>query len=486
MPKEFQFDVFLSHNSQDKPRVRKLAERLRQAGLRVWFDDWVIKLGDIVCLKVDEGLEQSRVLVLCISPAALKSGWVDLERSTAVHRDPANEGRRFIPLLLADCDVPDTLRRYKYVDFREEADAALEALLASCRSETQPTPPASELEATKKSAKRFTWRLTKENAKPQPSSEQRPLAVLERKLSGHEGSVNSLAIDPDVKWVASGSDDKTVKIWDLKTGECRATLDGHTGGVNSVAITPDGKQVVSGSDDKSVRVWDALSGRQLAKLGGHWSSVRSVVALQDNVRVLSGGTDRTLILWDLASSSCIQTIEYGTKGTDNIFSTAVNPAGNQALSGHDDGRVRLWSLGTGECLVTLNGHSRSVTSVQSTRDGRFAVSGSGDKTVKIWDLGLGTCVGTLEGHQGDVDSVAISPDGTLIASSGSLDKTVRLWDWKSGTCVQVVTDEESLAAWPRHHVIDFAHADRENIELHVPTRLLDIDSLAQRVSEGAT
>ena len=63
-------------------------------------------------------------IVLCLSPNALASGWVALERSTAIHRDPSNEGRRFIPLLLADCDLPDTLRRYKYVDFREEAKAA--------------------------------------------------------------------------------------------------------------------------------------------------------------------------------------------------------------------------------------------------------------------------------------------------------------------------------------------------------------------------
>ena len=110
MPAEFPYDVFLSHNAQDKPRVRRLAERLKaagvqmEAGLRLWLDEWVIRAGDIIALKVDEGLEQSRVLLLCISPAALASVW---ERSTAVHRDPANAGRRFIPLLLGDCALPD-------------------------------------------------------------------------------------------------------------------------------------------------------------------------------------------------------------------------------------------------------------------------------------------------------------------------------------------------------------------------------------------
>ena len=78
MSAKFQFDVFVSHNSKDKPRVRKLAERLKAAGLRVWFDEWNIKSGDIIALKVDEGLERSRVLLLCISKNALASGWVAL------------------------------------------------------------------------------------------------------------------------------------------------------------------------------------------------------------------------------------------------------------------------------------------------------------------------------------------------------------------------------------------------------------------------
>ena len=125
-PPDFLYDVFLSHNHADKPRVRRLAERLKAAGVRVWLDEWVIRAGDIIALKVDEGLEQSRVLLLCLSPAALTSGWVALERSTAVHRDPANAGRRFIPLMLGDCDLPDTLRRCKYVN----------AGTASCLQET--------------------------------------------------------------------------------------------------------------------------------------------------------------------------------------------------------------------------------------------------------------------------------------------------------------------------------------------------------------
>ena len=111
MSSEFEYDVFLTHNQADKTRVRRLAERLRAAGLRVWFDEWVIQPGDDIYLAIERGLEASRTLVLCLSPAALESDWVGLERSTVLFRDPSNAGRRFIPLRLADGKLPDTLRR---------------------------------------------------------------------------------------------------------------------------------------------------------------------------------------------------------------------------------------------------------------------------------------------------------------------------------------------------------------------------------------
>jgi hypothetical protein len=141
MADNFSYDVFLSYNAKDKPRVRRLAERLKEAGLRVWFDEWNIRVGEIISLKVEEGLEQSRVLVLCISPNAFGSGWVALERSTAIHRDPSNEGRRFIPLLLAECELPATVRRYKYVDYRDDAEAEFKELLTACRTEDSERQP---------------------------------------------------------------------------------------------------------------------------------------------------------------------------------------------------------------------------------------------------------------------------------------------------------------------------------------------------------
>jgi len=128
-PAYFSFDIFLSYNSKDKTRVWRLAERLRAAGMRVWLDKEVIKPGSDIYLSVERGLEAARTLILCMSPAAFGSKWVEMERNTVLFRDPSNAGRRFIPLLLADCKIPDTIRRYKYVDYRKETDSAFEELL---------------------------------------------------------------------------------------------------------------------------------------------------------------------------------------------------------------------------------------------------------------------------------------------------------------------------------------------------------------------
>ena len=100
MPATFKYDIFLSHSSKDKPAVRELAERLRRDGLRVWFDEWEIRPGDPILLKIEEGLEQSRTLVLAMSRNAFASEWVTLERHTAMFRDPTNQRRRFIPVRL--------------------------------------------------------------------------------------------------------------------------------------------------------------------------------------------------------------------------------------------------------------------------------------------------------------------------------------------------------------------------------------------------
>src|SRR5262245_18056918 len=135
MPDEFQYDVFLSHSSKDKDIVRAVAERLRADRLRVWFDEWEIKPGDSVPKKIDDGLEDSRVLVLCMSANAFGSDWTTLESYTFRFRDPLNKERRFIPLRLDDVEIKGLLAQFLHINWLpEEREQEYAKLLEACRA----------------------------------------------------------------------------------------------------------------------------------------------------------------------------------------------------------------------------------------------------------------------------------------------------------------------------------------------------------------
>src|SRR4051812_24694825 len=134
MADNFAYDVFLSHSSRDKPVVRAVAERLRADGLRVWLDDWEIRPGDSIPSKIEDGLERSRVLVLCMSADAFGSDWATLESQTFRFRDPLNKDRRFIPLRLDAAAIKGSLAQFLYIDWRPEAhQQAYAKLVDACR-----------------------------------------------------------------------------------------------------------------------------------------------------------------------------------------------------------------------------------------------------------------------------------------------------------------------------------------------------------------
>ncbi|KAH8752251.1 vegetative incompatibility protein HET-E-1 [Diaporthe sp. PMI_573] len=257
-------------------------------------------------------------------------------------------------------------------------------------------------------------------------------------LEGHDGRIRSIAISPDGRWLASGSDDKTVKIWDVATGACKQTLVGHDDWIQSIAISPDGRWLASGSDDKTVKIWDVATGACKQTLVGHDDGIQSIAISPDGRWLASGSDDKTVKIWDVATGACKQTL---VGRDDGILSIAISPDGRWLASGSDDKTVKIWDMATGACKQTLVGHADGIQSIAISPDGRWLASGSDDKTVKIWDMATGACKQTLVGHADGIQSIAISPDGRWLAS-GSWDKTVKIWDMATGACKQTLVGHD--------------------------------------------
>jgi hypothetical protein len=189
------------------------------------------------------------------------------------------------------------------------------------------------------------------------------------------------------------------------------TFEGHAGGVLAVALTADGRRAVSGSDDKTLKVWDLESGRVLQTLESHAGGVWAVALTADGRRAVSGSADKTLKVWDLESGRVLQTLE-GHVG--QVLAVALTADGRRALSGSADKTLKVWDLESGRVLQTLEGHAGGVRAVALTADGRRAVSGSTDETLKIWDIESGCAIATFSG-EARISSCAVAKDGTLVA-----------------------------------------------------------------------
>ena len=261
-------------------------------------------------------------------------------------------------------------------------------------------------------------------------------------LRGHADWVTSVcAFERDGRvWLASGSDDRTVRIWDAATGAEQAVLRGHADWVTSVcAFERDGRVwLASGSDDRTVRIWDAATGAEHAVLRGHSREVRSICAfrMDGQTWLASGSGDTTVRIWD-AATGAEQAVLRGH--ADWVTSVCAFERDGRVwlASGSDDRTVRIWDAATGAEHAVLRGHSKKVKSICAfSIDGRVWLAsggGGGDRTVRIWDAETGTEQAVLRGHTSWVASVsAFSQDGRVWLASGSGDTTVRIWDAATG------------------------------------------------------
>ncbi|HEY9662970.1 MAG TPA: WD40 repeat domain-containing serine/threonine-protein kinase, partial [Allocoleopsis sp.] len=194
-------------------------------------------------------------------------------------------------------------------------------------------------------------------AAPSPlpvQSSSPPIQATVRSLTGHTDTVWAIATHPDSNTIASGSFDKTIRLWDLQTGQLIRTFTGHRDAVRSVALSADGKTLVSGSGDKMIKVWDLATGKLRRTLMGHAGPVWTVALSPDAKTIVSGSYDGTIKLWDLNTGKLLHTLP---EHYDSVWSVTVSPNGKLIASGAYDGTIKIWDLQTGQLLRTLTGHT---------------------------------------------------------------------------------------------------------------------------------
>lgn len=255
-------------------------------------------------------------------------------------------------------------------------------------------------------------------------------------IIGHEDCVTALAVIPGSEHIVSGSNDETIRVWDLATGALIGKpVEGHESWVTAVAVTQDGKRIVSGSWDKTIRIWNLETSEQIGRpMKGHKDGVLDVALTLDYKRIVSGSEDRTIRIWDIDTGKPIgKPIKRQKCG---VVTVAVTLNGQCIVSGFDDNTIRIWDLNTGKQIgEPIRGHKDWVTAIAVTQDGKRIVSGSRDCTIRVWDLETHAPKGKpIEGHKDWVTAVAVSQDGRRIVS-GSRDCTIRVWDMETGDSI---------------------------------------------------
>lgn len=249
-----------------------------------------------------------------------------------------------------------------------------------------------------------------------------------RRFTGHAGAVRGVALLPAGDRALSASDDDTLRLWSLDSGETLRRFEGHTDDVLDVTVHPNGDRALSASADGTLILWNLETGDVRRRLTGHDAPVRTVAVGPDGETALSGADDGRLVLWNLADG----TVRRRLAGhTNAVVSAAIADDGRTALSSSGDHTVILWDLTTGTARHRLVGHTDWVTDAAFTPDGRHALSASEDTSMLLWDLESGEIVRRFPYDTAGLLSAAVSPDGRT-ALATSLDSTIVLWDVATG------------------------------------------------------
>lgn len=235
--------------------------------------------------------------------------------------------------------------------------------------------------------------------------------------------VTSLAISTDGMLVAAGSRDRMVRVWHSAGGKAYTNAQ-YASVIYSIAFLPDSQELVSGSRDWVLRRWN-YDGQLLHEYCDHSSSIYSVATSRDILACGGGGPSERcdITLWDLSTNTPI----YALKGHNDVISTLkFSSSGKMLWSGSYDGTIRLWSVGSGQ-LASIWEIDNAVSSIAVSPNDKAFVSGTLDGNIQIWQRKEREPQGYFQGHTDKVTSLAFVPNSTFLIS-GSHDGSIILWD----------------------------------------------------------
>mgnify|MGYP000014694816 CR=1 FL=1 len=268
-----------------------------------------------------------------------------------------------------------------------------------------------------------------------------PAAVLS---GAHVRSIMSLVFSSDGQKIYTGGD-RSIVSWNTD-GTKDKTIGTTVVDIWSLSLAPGGKYLAAGTFEKKVHIYDLVTGAHVRTLDGHEKSVLAVAWLDEN-RLVSGSLDETVRIWDVPTGRILQTL---TGHGGNIYSIAVHPATGLFVTASRDNSVRLWQAGKGKSIRTFIGHDQAVMSVSLSPDARWMLTGSYDNTVILWETATANKIYTFTGFEKGVNSVAFNPGAGLFAV-GSGDGKVRVFEVSKNLFVDYYFGsevEKELSAMP--------------------------------------
>lgn len=241
-----------------------------------------------------------------------------------------------------------------------------------------------------------------------------------RTLAGHWNSVSSVVFHPHKEVLVSGSWDGNVKFW-RKEALIR-DLRGHQAKINTATISPDGQLIASGSQDGHIKIWHVNQLQAIHSWQGHENWVNSLVFTPDSNHLISCSSDCTIKIWHVQTQELTHTFTQ----PDRVKCLALNCNGKFLVSGSQDKFIYVIDLSTRELLHTLKEHWGEINSLAISQEGQTLVSAGWDETINIWHIPTGVCLHSLSGHESPIFALAISPDGKRIVSAGK-DRKILVW-----------------------------------------------------------